>query len=96
MKYVIEVRRGRTAVNQGYAVVCVNGIEMVVFKDQIERICSGDRYYGDLIEGKASRIPDEEFIKSMLFRPSDLRGDYSIGFRLMLDNAIRKQDSKKL
>lgn len=95
MKYVIEVRRGRTSVTQGYATVCVNGIEMVTFNDEIELVKDGAKWYGDNIGGWASMTPDESFIKAMLFHPFDSTNHYSMNFRMMLDREIKKQEAKR-
>lgn len=92
MKYVIEVRRGRLSVTQGYAIVCVNGIEMMTFGDEIEMIKDGQRWYGDKIGGYASTTPDESFIKGMLFHPFEEYYQYSAKFRKMLDTAIKSQE----
>lgn len=92
MKYVIEVRRGRSSVTQGYATVCVNGIEVMTFGDTIELIKDGQRWYGDKIGGWASTTPDESFIKGMLFHPFDELYRYSEKFRKMLDAAINNQE----
>lgn len=88
MKYVIEVKRKRTSVTQGSAVVYVNGEEMFVCHDEIEIVKEGEKYYGDMIGGWASLTPDETFIKAMLFHPYDGYYRCSEKFRNMLNRQI--------
>lgn len=92
MRYVIEVRRSRLSVTQGFATVCVNGTEMVTFGDQIELIKPGQHWYGDKIGGWASTTPDESFIKGMLFHPFEEFYRHSKKFRDMLDAEIKRQE----
>lgn len=94
MKYVIEVRRRRLSVTQGCAAVCVNGIEMVEFKDDIELIKEGQRWFGEKIGGWASTASDEEFIRSMLFNPLNDFYQHGKKFKRMLDEVIKLQEEK--
>lgn len=95
MKYVIEVRRSRPSVTQGFATVCVNGIDMMTFGDDIELVKDGQRWYGDKIGGWASTTPDESFIKGMLFHPFEEFYRYSEKFRKMLDSEIKRQEVRR-
>lgn len=92
MKYLIEVRRKRSSVTQGSAIVSVNGIDMVEFGDEMVLIHEGQKYYGDCIGGWASVTPDESFIKGMLFHPYDGYYRLSEKFRKMLDKAIGQKE----
>lgn len=62
-----EVRRIRMSVTQGEAHVYANGKFVINFGDTIEIIKKGETYYGELIGGWASTVPDSSFIKG-LFR----------------------------
>lgn len=62
MKLEIEVRRNRISVTQGFAEIWMNGERVLSFGDEIEIICEGERFYGPLIGGWASRKPDSDFI----------------------------------
>lgn len=88
MKYLIEVKRNRISVTQGYATVYVNGEEMISFGEEIKLIRQSEKYYGEMIDGWASTKPDEAFIKGMLFHPFDRYYRCSEKFRNMLDKAI--------
>ena len=68
---MIEVRRNRQSVTQGTATVIVNGEEVVTFADEIEIMHPGDKFYGPKAGGWASKKPDTDFIKGMLFHPYD-------------------------
>jgi len=66
-----EVRRNRPSVTQGSATVYINGEEAITFGDDIELIREGERYYGPIIGGWASKKPDAGFICGLLFHPHD-------------------------
>ncbi len=65
------VKRNRASVTQGTATVFLNGQEVLTFGDKIELIKDGQAFYGENIAGYASVIPDENFIKGVLFHPYD-------------------------
>ena len=90
MKYIIEVKRRRSSVTQGSALVLVNGVEMVNFYDEIKLLEKDEHYYGENIDGWASVTPDEAFIKGMLFHPFEDLYHISEKFRKMLDAANKK------
>lgn len=62
MKLEIEVRRNRISVTQGYVEVWMNGEEVIAFGDEIEIIGEGEKFYGPLIGGWASKKPNTQFI----------------------------------
>lgn len=93
MKYIIEVKRRRSSVTQGSALVLVNGVEVADFYDEIKLLKKGEHYYGENIGGWASITPDETFIKGMLFHPFEELYHMSEKFRKMLDTAI--EEAKK-
>ena len=67
----IEVRRNRPSVTQGSASVYINGEKVFTFGDEIEMIKPGEKYYGEMIGGWASKKPDANFIRGVLFHPYD-------------------------
>ena len=73
----IEVRRVRMSVTQGEAAVYINGSKIISFGDKIEMIAPGEKYYGPLIGDWASKKPDADFIRGLLFHPLDDLYHYS-------------------
>lgn len=71
MQLKIEVKRRRLSVTQGMADVFINGKLAISFGDEIVYIKEGERYYGDLIGNYASKKPDVNFIKGLLWHPYD-------------------------
>ena len=71
MEIKITVERRRGSVTQGSAVVLINGTPAVTFGDTIELIKPGEKYYGELIGGWASKTPDTSFILGMLTHPHE-------------------------
>lgn len=72
-----EVRRNRASVTQGTATVFLNGEEMITFGDEIEIIHAGEKYYGPLIGDWASKTPDYDFIRGLLWHNLDNVYNYS-------------------
>lgn len=77
VKYIFTVDRLRGSVTQGAAKVYLNGEEVAEFDDKIELLKDGESYYGENIGGWASRTPDADFIKGVLFHPFDAYYKYS-------------------
>ena len=71
MEIKITVERRRGSVTQGSAAVLINGTPAVTFGDKIELIKPGEKYYGELIGGWASKTPDSAFILGMLTHPHE-------------------------
>jgi hypothetical protein len=72
-----EVRRNRASVTQGTATVLLNGQEMITFGDEIEIVHPGEKYYGPMIGGWASKTPDYNFIRGLLWHNLDEIYHYS-------------------
>lgn len=72
-----EVRRNRQSVTQGTASVFLNGEEMISFHDEIEIIRPGEMYYGPICGGWASKTPDYNFIRALLWHNLDEIYHYS-------------------
>ena len=70
-KYIFTVDRVRGSVTQGAAKVYLNGEEVAEFNDKIELLKDDEKFYGENIGGWASRTPDADFIKGVLFHPID-------------------------
>lgn len=82
MKLEIEVRRNRISVTQGFAEVWMNGERVVSFGDEIEIIPEGEKFYGPLIGGWASRKTDSGFIIGAMryaFPEGNLMGTREVG-----------------
>lgn len=71
MEIKITVERRRGSVTQGSAVVLINGTPAATFGDTIELIAPGEKYYGEIISGWASKTPDTNFVLGMLCHPYD-------------------------
>lgn len=69
--FVFKVERVRGSVTQGVARVYLNGEQVAEFNDTIELLKDGEKFYGENIGGWASRTPDAEFVKGVLFHPYD-------------------------
>ena len=80
-----EVRRARPSVTQGSASVYINGEKVITFRDEIEIIKPGERFYGELIGDWASKKPDANFIRGLLFHPYDGVYHYSDGVKKIID-----------
>ena len=82
MKLEIEVRRNRISVTQGFAEVWMNGERVISFGDEIEFIPEGEKFYGPLIGGWASKNPDSRFIVGAMryaFPEGNLMGTREVG-----------------
>lgn len=91
MEIKITVERRRMSVTQGMADVLINGVKVMDFGDEIELIKPGEKYYGPIIGGWASKSPDTSFILGMLFHPLD--DLYNIGNKV--EKAIRREKEQE-
>lgn len=91
MEIKITVERRRTSVTQGMADVLINGVKVIDFGDEIELIKPGEKYYGPIIDGWASKSPDTSFILGMLFHPLD--DLYNIGSKV--EKAIKREKEQE-
>lgn len=90
MKFEIEVKRRRMSVTQGEADVYINGKKVISFGDTIEFIKDGQAYFGEKIGGWASVIPDERFVRGLLYHPYDDIYHYSDIVKSVLDKEIER------
>ena len=81
-----SVERVRGSVTQGEATVYINGEKAVTFGDEIELIGRGERYYGPIIGGWASKKPDSAFINGLLWHPYDCLYFYSDKAKTIIQN----------
>lgn len=93
MKLEIEVKRRRRSVTQGEAEVYVNGEKVISFGDTIEIIKDRQPYFSEKIGGWASTIPDERFIRGLLYHPYDEIYHYSDRVKSVLDKEIERLKS---
>lgn len=85
MKFTFTVKRNRQSVTQGTATVFLNDIEVITFGDTIELVNKDDQYYGEIIGGWASVIPDKDFVKGLLFHPFDNFYQFSNKVKVVLE-----------
>ena len=83
--FIFTVRRVRGSVTQGVAKVYLNGEEVAEFDDKIELLKDDEKFYGENIGGWASRTPDADFVKGVLFHPYDDFYKYSEKVREILN-----------
>ena len=95
MKLEIEVRRERSSVTQGSARVYVNGELAITFTDDIELVKDGQPFYSEKITGWASVIPDEKYIKGLLYHPLDNLYHYSDRVKEILDEEIGRLEGMR-
>lgn len=90
MRVNIEVKRHRSSVTQGIAMVFINGTCAITFDDKIELIKKGEKYYGEIIGGWASVKPDMAFITGLFFHPvNDKIPEYAKSkFSILKDNEV--------
>lgn len=86
-----EVRRVRMSVTQGEAQVYCNGQYITNFADDLELIKLGEKYFGELVGGWASTIPDAKFIHATLFHKYDDLYHVSTGVQAIIDAAIMQE-----
>ena len=89
MKLEIEVVRRRFSVTQGQADVLINGKTAISFGDKIEYIEEGETYYGDLIGNYASKKPDADFIRGLLWHPYEKVYHYSDKAKEIIEEECR-------
>ena len=80
-----KVVRNRPSVTQGTATVYVNGEKAITFHDEIELIHSGEKYYGPMIGTWASKTPDANFIRGLLYHPIDDFYHYSDSVKKIIE-----------
>ena len=83
-----EIKRERPSVTQGFVKVFCNGEQVATFGDEIALIQPGEKYYGELIGGWASKTPDLQFVRATLFHKYDDVYNVSDGVQKMLNAAI--------
>ena len=66
-----EVRRVRTSVTQQEAHVYCNGEYITNFGDVPELIKPGEKYFGTMVAGYASKTPDAKFVHATMFHKYD-------------------------
>lgn len=76
MKLEITVERKRLSATQGEAAVYFNGVFVQSFGDRIELVEQGKRYFGQVIGGWASVVPDIDFIRGTLIHDYEKAYDY--------------------
>lgn len=87
-----EVRRNRGSVTQGTATVLLNGQEMISFQDKIEIIHPGEKYYGPICGGWASKTPDYNFIRGLLWHNLDEVYHYSDKPKAIIQELCKNSD----
>lgn len=65
MEQTFEVKRIRYSVTQGEAAVYMNGKKLIQYGDTIT--LNHANKYGPIIDGWASRLPDDVFIQSAIW-----------------------------
>lgn len=90
-KLVFEVKRRRPSVSQQEADVYCNGQLIVTFGDDPVLIKEGEKYYGDLCGGYASKTPDSKFILSTLYHPFDRIYRISEKIRAIISEWIQEE-----
>ena len=83
-----EVRRVRTSVTQQEAHVYCNGEYITNFGDVPELIKPGEKYFGTMVAGYASKTPDAKFVHATMFHKYDDLYHISDGVQKIIDNIM--------
>ena len=63
----IKVIRKRQSVTNGTVTVYLNGTELATYRDDIRMADGAGAYYGEIIDGYASVVPDDDYVFDAVF-----------------------------
>lgn len=96
-KYSLDFEVARTMIGDkhGEATVYCNGHFVESYTDHIENINPGQKYYGKMVNGKASIVPDMLFIRAALFPSTEGKSPTIVKLLLEYEEKQQKLKAKK-